>query len=104
MPLGCLSAVSDPAGAYFDAAGEAFPTPWSALASDYGRATGGGDIGPFARQVARLCPEGCDRSLERVEACGRMLQRAVRQFDPSKGANPFPLARKIIADERGGAS
>lgn len=103
-PLGCLKAVSDPSGAYFDAAGEAHGTPWAALASDYDRATHGGDISPFARQVAKMCPRTCDRSLERVEACGRMLQRAVRMYDPSKGANPFPLARKIIADERGDAA
>lgn len=103
-PLGCLKAVSDPAGAYFDGAGEAHGTPWAALASDYDRVTHGQEIAPFARQVAKLCPPGCDRSLERVEACARMLQRAVRQFDPAKGANPFPLARKIIADERGDAA
>ena len=103
-PLGCLKAVSDPAGAYFDGAGEAYGTPWAALASDYDRATHGGDISPFARQVAKMCPRTCDRSLERVEACGRMLQRAVRMYDPAKGANPFPLARKIIADERGDAA
>ena len=103
-PLGCLKAVADPAGAYFDAAGEAFNTPWAALASDYDRATHGQEIAPFARQVAKMCPPDCDRSLERVEACARMLQRAVRQFDPAKGANPFPLARKIIADERGDAA
>lgn len=103
-PLGCLKAVSDPAGAYFDGAGEAHGTPWAALASDYDRATHGGDISPFARQVAKMCPRTCDRSLERVEACGRMLQRAVRMYDPAKGANPFPLARKIIADERGDAA
>lgn len=103
-PLGCLKAVSDPAGAYFDGAGEAYGTPWSALASDYDRATHGQEIAPFARQVAKLCPPGCDRSLERVEACARMLQRAVRQFDPDKGANPYPLARKILLDERGDAA
>lgn len=104
FPLSCLSSVSDPAGAYFDSGGEAHATPWGALEATWARAAPGQDISSFARQVAGACPPDCDRSLERVEACGRLLQRALRAYDPAKGATPVPLAMRIIADERGGAS
>lgn len=104
FPLSCLSSVSDPSGAYFDSGGEAHATPWGALEATWARAAPGQDISSFARQVAGACPPDCDRSLERVEACGRLLQRALRAYDPAKGATPVPLAMRIIADERGGAS
>ena len=100
-PLACLSTVYDEHGAYFDDAGEAFDTPWDALVSTYANRTRGQPIEGFARQVAAMCPRGCDRSLERVEGCARMLQRALARFDPAKSPNPFPLAKKIIEDERG---
>lgn len=100
-PLACLSTVYDAHGAYFDDAGEAFGTPWDALVSTYANRTRGQPIEGFARQVAAMCPRGCDRSLERVEGCARMLQRALARFDPAKSPNPFPLAKKIIEDERG---
>lgn len=100
-PLACLSTVYDAHGAYFDDAGEAFDTPWDALVSTYANRTRGQPIEGFARQVAAMCPRGCDRSLERVEGCARMLQRALARFDPAKSPNPFPLAKKIIEDERG---
>lgn len=100
-PLACLSTVYDEGGAYFDDAGEAFDTPWDALVSTYANRTRGQPIEGFARQVAAMCPRGCDRSLERVEGCARMLQRALARFDPAKSPNPFPLAKKIIEDERG---
>ena len=100
-PLACLSTVYDEHGAYFDDAGEAFATPWDALVSTYANRARGQPIEGFARQVAAMCPRGCDRSLERVEGCARMLQRALARFDPAKSPNPFPLAKKIIEDERG---
>lgn len=100
-PLACLSTVYDERGAYFDDAGEAFSTPWDALVSTYANRTRGQPIEGFARQVAAMCPRGCDRSLERVEGCARLLQRALAGYDPGKSPNPFPLAKKIIEDERG---
>lgn len=100
-PLACLSTVYDEAGAYFDDEGEAFPTPWDALVSTHAHRTRGQPIEGFARQVASLCPRGCDRSLGRVEACGRLLSRALTEYDPARSPNPFPLAAKIIRDERG---
>lgn len=99
-PLSCLALVSDPTAQYFDAAGEAFDTPWAALASTFAERTHGRPIAPFARQVAGLCPPGCRRDLESVERCARLLQKALARYDPGKGS-PFPLARKIIEDERG---
>lgn len=100
-PLACLSTVYDEAGAYFDDEGEAFATPWDALVSTHAHRTRGQPIEGFARQVAAMCPRGCDRSLGRVEACGRLLSRALTEYDPAKSPNPFPLAAKIIRDERG---
>lgn len=100
-PLACLSTVYDEEGAYFDDEGEAFGTPWDALVSTHAHRTRGQPIDGFARQVAALCPRGCDRSLERVEGCGRLLNRALCEYDPAKSPNPFPLAAKIIRDERG---
>lgn len=100
-PLACLSTVYDEHGAYFDDAGEAFETPWDALVSTYANRTRGQPIEGFARQVAAMCPRGCDRSLERVEECARLFQRAVAGYDPGKSPTPFPLAKKIIEDERG---
>lgn len=103
FPLACLSAVSDPAGGYFDSAGAVHDTPWGAIEATYADRTGGGNVRTFAMQVASLCPEGCDCSLERVEGCARLIMRSLERFDPAKGASPFPLAKKIIQDERGAA-
>ena len=100
-PLACLSTVYDERGAYFDDAGEAHATPWDALVSTYANRTRGQPIEGFARQVAAMCPRSCDRSLGRVEGCARLLQRALAGYDPAKSPNPFPLAKKIIEDERG---
>ena len=102
-PLACMSTVADPHGGYMDDAGEAYDTPWDALVSTHAHKTGGQPIDGFARQVAKLCPKGCDCSLERVEECARMIRRGLDKFDPSKGANPYPLVAKIIRDERGEA-
>lgn len=102
-PLACMSTVADPHGGYMDDAGEAYDTPWDALVSTHAHKTGGQPIDGFARQVAKLCPKGCDCSLERVEECARMIRRGLDKFDPSKGANPYPLVAKIIRDERGDA-
>lgn len=95
-----MSTVADPHGGYMDDAGEAYDTPWDALVSTHAHKTGGQPIDGFARQVAKLCPKGCDCSLERVEECARMIRRGLDKFDPSKGANPYPLVAKIIRDER----
>lgn len=103
FPLACLSAVSDPAGGYFDSAGAVHDTPWGAIEATYADRTGGGNVRTFAMQVASLCPKGCDCSLERVEGCARLIMRSLERFDPAKGASPFPLAKKIIQDERGAA-
>ncbi|TXF39053.1 DUF4373 domain-containing protein [Collinsella sp. BA40] len=103
FPLACLSAVSDPAGGYFDSAGAVHDTPWGAIEATYTDRTGGGNVRTFAMQVASLCPKGCDCSLERVEGCARLIMRSLERFDPAKGASPFPLAKKIIQDERGAA-
>lgn len=102
-PLACMSTVADPHGGYMDDAGEAYDTPWDALVSTHAHKTGGQPIDGFARQVAKLCPKGCDCSLEHVEECARMIRRGLDKFDPSKGANPYPLVAKIIRDERGDA-
>lgn len=103
-PLACLSAVADPAAEYYDDEGAAFETPWDALVSTYDHRTRGQPIGPFAAQVARLCPAGCPRDLESVERCARLLQRALARYDPAVSGSPFPLARRIIEDERGDAA
>lgn len=103
FPLACLSAVSDPSGGYFDSAGAVHDTPWGAIEATYADRTGGGNVRTFAMQVASLCPKGCDCSLERVEGCARLIMRSLERFDPAKGASPFPLAKKIIQDERGAA-
>ena len=100
-PLACLSTVYDERGAYFDDAGEVHATPWDALVATYANRTRGQPIEGFARQVAAMCPRSCDRSLGRVEGCARLLQRALAGYDPGKSPNPFPLAKKIIEDERG---
>ena len=99
-PLSCLAAVADPGAQYFGAGGEPFDTPWGALASVYAERTRGEPIGPFAAQVASLCPSGCPRDLASVERCARLLRKALERYDPAKGG-PFALARKIIEDERG---
>lgn len=98
--LACLAEVADPSARYFDDAGNEYDTPWDALAADFAARTRGQPIGPFAAQVAALCPGDCPRDLGHVEACARLLRRAVARYDPSKGSL-FPLARKIIEDERG---
>ena len=102
-PLSCLASVADPGAQYFGAAGEPFDTPWGALASVYAERTRGEPIGPFAAQVASLCPPGCPRDLASVERCARLLRKALERYDPAKGG-PFALARKIIEDERGDPS
>ncbi|MBM6784561.1 DUF4373 domain-containing protein [Enorma massiliensis] len=99
-PLACLAEVADPSASYFDDAGNEHDTPWDALAADFAARTRGQPIGPFAAQVAALCPGDCPRDLGHVEACARLLRRAVARYDPTKGSL-FPLARKIIEDERG---
>lgn len=103
-PLACLSAVADPAAEYYDDEGAAFETPWDALVSTHGHRTRGQPIGPFAAQVARLCPAGCPRDLASVERCARLLQRSLARYDPAVSGSPFPLARRIIEDERGDAA
>ena len=99
-PLSCLAEVADPSSHYFDDGGNEYDTPWDALAADFAARTRGQPIGPFAAQVAALCPGDCPRDLGHVEACARLLRRAVARYDPAKGSL-FPLARKIIEDERG---
>ena len=99
-PLSCLAEVADPSSHCFDDGGNEYDTPWDALAADFAARTRGQPIGPFAAQVAALCPGDCPRDLGHVEACARLLRRAVARYDPAKGSL-FPLARKIIEDERG---
>lgn len=103
-PLPCMAEVSDPSGAYFDLAGGEHDTPWDALEASFAHAARGQPILPFAAGVAELCPKGCACSLGDVERCARLLQGALAKFDPARSSSPLPLARRIIADERGGAT
>lgn len=103
-PLACMSAVSDPGGEYFDDVGASFSTPWDAVASTFSHVAPGRNLAAFAGRVADMCPEGCPCTLERVEGCARIVQSALRKFDPARGSDPFPLVRRIIEDERGDSS
>ena len=102
-PLGCLSQSSSDGGMYSDGHGGWHGTMLEALSAHFARAAPGRDFGRFAGEVAGLCPPGCSCSLAEAERCFELVSQALARYDPSRAGSPFPLAKRILADERGGS-
>lgn len=94
--LPCLAAEREGGGIFFDLRGGAHRTAIGAVACSLGRA----DPAGFAASVKGLCPHGCRGDPERAGECYGLIMRALERFDPAKGRDPWPITRKVIAEDR----
>lgn len=96
--LACLALLGSESQFYTDDGGHPHRTPWDALAARWSHATDGAPIDAFAREVAALCPAGCDCGPDRVSECYRLLSTALAKYDPSRSSNPMPLVKAVLRD------
>ena len=102
LPLECMRRRVE--GTAWCGAGErVWRTQVEAVADAYRTATGRGDDGAkrYVRQVAGLCPAGCDGSPERAKACFELVMRALDRYDPAKARDPIGITRAVLADRQG---
>lgn len=97
--LPCLAAPAGGSSVFIDLADKPHRTALGAIAASYAH-VGGRDPGGFASKLRGLCPGGCRGDPARADACYRLVMRALERYDPAKGSDPWPLARKIIGEER----
>lgn len=97
-PLQCFSTTPTDGRVFNDSEGKTHSTPWDALCARYSTATDGQSIGDFAREVSKKCPDGCKASASQVSQCFALLCSSLDKFNPSKCANPLPLALTILKD------
>lgn len=102
LPLGCMRHRVE-GTAWCGAGDRVWRTQVEAVADAYRTATGRGDDGAkrYVRQVAGLCPAGCDGSPERAKACFELVMRALDRYDPAKARDPIGITRAVLADRQG---
>ena len=98
VPLQCFHAAPTDGRVFNDSEDVAHPTPWDALCARYSTATGGQDVGDFARALAAQCPSNCRCGSSQVSQCYALICSALDKYDASKCASPLPLAVTVLKD------
>lgn len=99
---GCLMQPHPKKGmAFLDQSDGPHRTAYGALEVRYATKTGRGDFAQVMAKAAQTCPGGCRASPEDACACFKLMAKAIDAFDPTKGASPWPLMRKILTEDRG---
>lgn len=96
--LGCM-AKREPAKLFSDSQGNNFNLRIAAIQSSY-ELTGGQDFKQFMGRVAGLCAPGCRGHPGQTSECFGCIMRSLDKFDRSKGADPWPLTKRVLEQDR----